>query len=616
MYRYFRLISIPLLFLISGLLMAMAVFFISTPYQDFTDALIAIYHLQEKAALLKSVYLTEAKYSLIKYMLISAALVVPLVGFYMFLNLELIYFSLKQFLNFLGGLLEKLKIEVNSLSIQERYLSVIAVLLITSARIFFAYNYPLHIDEAFSYVFIVSKGWLATLSYYPGPNNHVAYLLLCSPFKLLFDNPIIIMRAPAVLVSTTVTISLFLILKKYFRFTVAFVSIILFSFSEYGIFYATHGRGYFLMLFFFAISFICLIRSITLGSRYYFILFCVASSLGLYTIPIFVYPLASMLVAGIIYAFNEKNTRKVRWILISSVIIFLFTNLLYLPIIITNGYEALLGNRWVQPLSPNDFYQNILFYLLDTPGTFYSLDIYGLWITLLNLCFWFVVVLKPSIFSFHKKINLHYVGWFVISFYLTPLILLVLQRVIPGARTWLYLSLIEYTSIVLALKVLLLKWKENHELNMKRFAPNLTLVSRSIFTPLYANSKLPLVIGCVTIYTVCMVFYIHNFTRYQEKIYQSHPLVTEKLIEEKPNKILVTQDFYNVFLRYEALKKDHHMIIDTEQRNNRLLYDYVVIKKNEDFPDWLKAEMYFSFLKDDFVQVFKRKVVTQRLQSN
>ncbi len=612
MYRYFRLISIPLLFLISGLIMAMAVFFISTPYQDFTDALIAIYHLQEKAALLKSVYLTEAKYSLIKYMLISVALVVPLVGFYMFLNLELMYFSLKQFVSFLRGLFEKLKFEVDSLTSRERYLVIIALLSITLARIFFAFNYPLHIDEAFSYVFIVSKGWLATLSYYPGPNNHVAYLIFCSPFKLLFENPLIIMRAPAIMVSTSATIALFLILKKYFRFTVAFVSIILFSFSEYGIFYATHGRGYFLMLFFFVISFICLIRSITLGSRYYFILFCIASALGLYTIPVFVYPLASMLVAGIIYAFNEKNTRKIRWILISTSIIFLFTNLLYLPIIITNGYEALIGNRWVQSLSTNDFYQKIVFYLLDTPGTFYSLDIYGLWITLLNLFFWLIVALNPKSFSINTKINLSFVGWFVISFYLTPLILLILQQVIPGARTWLYLSLIEYTSIVLALKIILLKWADSQELNFKKFAPNHILVNRSFFHPLNSVTKLPVVIGILSIYTVCMVYYIHNFTLYQEKIYQSHPKITEKLIQEKPNKILVTHDLYNVFLRYEALKMKHHMILDTEQKDDRLLYDYVILKKNEDFPDWLNATMYSSFMQDDFVKVYKRKLITHR----
>jgi hypothetical protein len=596
------------LFLLSGVLLAVALFFINTSYLEFTNAIIVIYNLQEKADIIKSTYLTNSKYEIIKYIMISVSLIVPLVSFYMYLHLEVFYFSAKQFINFLVGLYQKLKAEITSLSKKERYIAIVAFILLTVTRVYFAYSYPVHIDEAFSYVFIVSKGWLATLTYYPGPNNHIAYLLLCAPFNFLFDEPQLIMRAPALLVSTFTSVACFLILKKYFGFIVSFSSVLLFSFSEYGIYYAVHGRGYFLMLFFFSISLVCLMRSITLGSRYYFILFCLGSALGLYTIPIFAYPLASMLLVGFLYAYTEKNTRKIRWIFISSLIIFLLTTLLYLPIILTNGYEALIGNRWVKPLSSADFYNNIMFYLADTPGTFYSLDIYGIWITLLNLIFWFRVIITPNQFiGINPKLNLQYTGWFIIGFYVTPICMLLLQQVIPGTRTWLYLSLIEYVSIVLAVKIIINKWSGEHVLDTLNPKFSLSFVSRGFIGNISPSNKIPLMLYIIAFYTICMCFYIQQYTLYREPIYKSHPLITEKIVQEKPKKVLVTQDLYNVFLRYEALKANQHILIDTKQNNNRLLYDYVILKKSESFPEWLNNEKYTPYQQDGFVNVLIRK---------
>jgi len=607
MYRYFRLVSIPFLFLSSSVLLALAVFFINTSYLEFTYSIIEIYHLEAKADVIKSKYLTADTYEAIKYIFISISLIIPLFSFYVYLHLEFIYITGQQFFSFLKGLYLKLKIELLNLSKTERYILYTTFLLLTLARVYFAFSYPMHIDEAFSYVFIVSKGWLATVSYYPGPNNHVAFLLLCAPFHFLFDNPEVVMRLPALLISTITSALFFLVIKKYLGFIFSYATVVSFSFSEYGMFYAVHGRGYFLMLLLFIVAAVSFIRSINLGSRYYFILFCAAASMGFYTIPIFAYPLASLLIAGFVYAYTMQNTRKIRWLFISGLLIFLLTTIMYFPIIITSGYQALIGNEWVKPLNATQFYQNILFYLADTPGTFYSLDIYGLWITLLNLFFWSWVVANPKQFEgYVKELRLRQTGIFVLSFYLAPLFMLFIQQVMPGTRTWLYLSLIEYSSLLLAIKIILQKWGKSRAVKIRQQDQPIGLVYRSFVVP--TSDKKKYLLACVSIafYACCMFFYIDNYTLNREKIYLEHPRVTEHIVEKGAKKILVTEDLYNVFLRYEAIKHGHHLIVDTEFNAQRLFYDYVIIKRNETLPEYLDSQLYRRTHTDSFVTMYKR----------
>ncbi|UZR94688.1 glycosyltransferase family 39 protein [Chondrinema litorale] len=611
MYQYFRLLSIPVLFLSSGILLAVAVYFLNTSYFDFSETIIAIYHLQEKAEIFTSQYLTEFRYEILKFTLIALAFFSPLVALYTYLNLELLYFSLKQFILFVRGLYFNLKSSYTNLTSTQKLYFKSYVLSITAVRVFLLFRYPVHIDEAFSYVFMVSKGMLVTLTYYPGPNNHIGYLISCVLADVIFSEPMLAIRIPVLLLSTFTSIFLFAVIKKYLNFNIALVASCLFSFSEYGLFYSVHGRGYELMIICFIIASISLIKIINIGSKYYFIVFIGASVLGFYTIPVFLYPFASIMLFALIYSLTEKQTRKVRWLFATGMIVFLGSLFMYMPVLFASGINALTGNKWVSKMNFDLFLEQFPFYLADTPGTFYSLDIYGTWITLLNFTFWLIVAFKPTLFEkeFNDIKKLKHTGVFLTCLYISPPIFLFVQQVLPGARIWLYLSLAEYISIVWAISLIYKKYKTSRPAHKKSaYNPEDNPESLPVNYKSFSKSSTQLKVILVLLigYISFMTYYTGWVTVKREPIYQQQAILNKQIIDDEAQIVYVNQDLYNVFLRYEALRAHKNIFVEANNPEEREYYDFIVLRQNSAFPESLNKNLYKLFYTDEFVVAYKR----------
>ncbi|WP_020533660.1 hypothetical protein [Flexithrix dorotheae] len=585
MFQQFRTIAIVLIFFVSGMALATTVFFFNTNYQEFSDTIIILYNLHEKATIFRSQYLTEFRFEVLKYILIGVSLIIPLVGFYIYLYLEIIYFSLKQIYFFLRNLVIHLYETLDALSPFEKNLAIVAFTIISISRLYFSFAYPIHIDEAFSYVFLVDKGFFVTLFYYPGPNNHVLYLLLCGLADHLFSNPWVAMRLPVLLISTITTILIFTLVKYYSNFRIAFWGSLLFSLSEYGLFYAVHGRGYFLLLLILIFCILSLFKIVKGGFKYYYAIFIIASILGFFTIPVFIFPFASLITFGLIYSWKFGIKQKVRWISVATLIVILGTGVCYTPILIGSGWTVLFQNSWVASLSWEEFILKIPGYLAESASAFYSMDYLGVIFRLINLGFWAFVFYKPEFFSakgWCSRESLKMLSLLMLCFYVIPFPILLVKKVLPFFRIWLYLGLLEYFGLVTAIFLITKKYKVES-------------LQKTTWTLIPA-----------IVYTLFFLTFL-QLEILKPTPYRQYPKLVDYVLRKKANRVFVTEDLYNVFLRYEGLKYQKHLTIHVTNPFPGNRYDFIITKKKESFPTTVDQKSYEAFYEDDYVKAFEKK---------
>src|SRR5690606_16623176 len=112
--------------------------------------------------------------------------------------------------------------------------------------------------------------------------------------------------------------------------------------------YAVHGRGYILLLLCTIIATVALMKLVQQKSLIYWLLFMLASVAGFLTIPIFLYPFASLVIFGAGYFLSTRNLNGFTSLFLACFFISLLTLLLYFPVMLVSGPEQLFGNEYVR----------------------------------------------------------------------------------------------------------------------------------------------------------------------------------------------------------------------------------------------------------------------------
>ncbi|MDW7695354.1 glycosyltransferase family 39 protein [Flammeovirgaceae bacterium SG7u.111] len=535
---------------------------------------------------MKSNFITPSKFDLLIKAFPFLLFTYLTFSYFLIKNLQkLIDFFEEAFLE-IKLLLQKAFLEISVLGKNEKALFYTSIVLLSLYRLYFINNYYIHIDEAFSYVFIVNKGFPAVISYYPGPNNHVGYLFLVKFFDLFFSDPKWALRLPTFFASILLFIFQFVLVKRYFGFYLALSASILFGFSEYGNFYSTHGRGYILLtLLTFLSYFFLLSASIRKQPSTYYFFFIISSSLAFYTLPTFLYPFLTLIILTFFFLLSSWNIQHLKYLLISCAVITGATLFLYLPILTVSGIDAIIGNRWVKSLSWVEYISQLPLYLWKTSGTFYSLESFGGLITLINILAWITIFFKPSSSCSLSPLQQKRLSLAILFSYSIPFLIISLQRVLPFHRVWLYQSFFEYTS--------------------------LTIASYLVVKPIYKGTIRPSVI---IFFCTCYILFFLKFTAYQafeEKgPYGSVEKFLSTIDRSKDYFFYISYDTYNVMLRYEGLKQ-----IDTnwtflkygEQQNHSP--DFIILKRSE------KAELdktiYHKVIIDAYAHIYKKRLLNQ-----
>ena len=542
-------------------------FLFNHSYSQFINHIIEQYHIENKAEKLKML-ITAVRYIQLK--LFSLAILVTLFALAFKINYEKISSNISNNLQELKNDLYKTRKVLTSLPPIQKLILLVVLTFYTSTQFYYLVKFPFTIDEAFSYVFFISKGFFVSASYYPGPNNHILFSELATFFNTIFHNPVVSTRLTSLISSVITVILLFAYLQKKHGVVPAVLASVFFAYSSASLFFSVQGRGYALINLFVLVTYMELHQALN-GKKGYWYLFTISSVLGFYTIPIFLYPFASFIAFALLAHIKERKV-VVKLIIVSFLVI-LFVLLLYLPVLLLNGFNAITGNPWVT--AKQNFFMQLPEYLISVCNYLWGTERYGIVITgsVLVLSIVFAILRK------NKNILL-----LISCVYIIPILLIIIQRTLPFERVWTYFL------IILAFQV--------------------AFIAGSFFYYI----KTPKLLTTLYIFLAIsfMVFRsIHFYAFYQggyANYYRQLNTFMDTLYQKNPESVFVADDTYNVFIRYKWLVNNKvQPQIETLPENISPNYDCLIVPVNNPFPASLDSADYSFFYLNQHIKAYLYK---------
>ncbi|MEI6290681.1 MAG: glycosyltransferase family 39 protein [Chloroflexota bacterium] len=220
------------------------------------------------------------------------------------------------------------------------------------------FHSPVDYDEAYTIVEFGTKSWLTAFSDYSLPNNHLFHSVLVKACSFIFGMHTWSVRLPAMAAGLGVILAAFILGKEIFNNDAGILAAVFAAFSPEMIRYSTSARGYSMLDLFVLLSFFTGYRLVTKQSRKLWILLAVFTALGLWTIPLMLYP------AGAIYLWlilaGPKSWKYFYSWLASGLIAGLLSLVLYSPALVFSGWRKIFANSFVQPVELKKYYDWIL----------------------------------------------------------------------------------------------------------------------------------------------------------------------------------------------------------------------------------------------------------------
>lgn len=211
---------------------------------------------------------------------------------------------------------------------------------------------PMRYDESVTWAYFVGKPWSVIVSAYQFPNNHVFFSLLAKATSSLAPFQPWALRLPAFVAGVAIVPLTWAVGRRFANPAVGLIGAAFAAGSTSLILYSTNARGYALVAALF-LALLLLADRLRASSRPAdWSAFILLGALGLYTIPVMLYPLgvvATWLLLSAGRARGDARRRLVVETLVACVAAGALALLLYLPIIRKAGLEALTGNKFVQP---------------------------------------------------------------------------------------------------------------------------------------------------------------------------------------------------------------------------------------------------------------------------
>jgi hypothetical protein len=313
-------------------------------------------------------------------------------------------------------------------------IGVLALLvLVVIHRMFLAASTGVIYDEAYTWLAFTSKNPLVAACFYPTSNNHILFSHLTQITKFLPFDILTNLRLGALLPNLVSIITLFFCLRIRFSNTTTWISILVFAFSFPLIYYGFVARGYSLLLFFFIIGFFSTLTLLNnpqnIGA---WVRLIISSALGFYTIPVYLYPFVSLYGFLAIHFFITAQYKPVLNAIISGIITIVITCLLYLPVFAISGTDAVLNNKFVQSLTFAQVFSGLQNHWINSLRFLSGYQ--SVWLAIVALG----ALLVFSIYLTFKESKIFSLSLFCLL--IAPL-LMILHRIIPVERTWIYLMI-------------------------------------------------------------------------------------------------------------------------------------------------------------------------------
>jgi hypothetical protein len=284
-------------------------------------------------------------------------------------------------------------------------------------------NQPMRYDEALTFNEFASRPLYYALSFYPEPNNHLLNTLLMHGVFLMAGNQPWLLRLPALLAGVLLVPATYWLARLLYGPSAAILAAVLVAASSYLVEYSTNARGYTLQ----ALCFVVMLDLAIVAARRHslsaLLLAALVAALGTYAVPTMLYGVA------VVAAWLLIDRRIApRHLLAGGLVLGLVTALLYVPVILISGPDKLAANRFVVPLASAELLSE-LSHSFVTTWAFWNRDVPWLLTALLVLGFCITVVIELR----QRRVPL---GILTLS---VCLLLVVIQRVAPFERVWLFL---------------------------------------------------------------------------------------------------------------------------------------------------------------------------------
>lgn len=292
---------------------------------------------------------------------------------------------------------------------------------------------PVGFDEADTILSYASRPLYVGLAWYPAPNNHLFHtLLLHLTWRLLGDAEWAI-RLPALCAGALLIPVTYWAARSLYGRHPALLAAAMVAGTSSLVSYSVNARGYTLVSLFFLILLIAGRYLLDHESKPAWLLWALAATLGLYTIPIMLYCVGTVVVWLTLSSFRtlskQDRRRFLRGLATAILVAGALTCMLYMPVLIASA-PSLFGNTYVAPRTLEFVLQNALNRLLKA-GQLPSLDLPPVMGLLLAGCL-------IAGLLFHRRTANHRMPVPLAAVLFIPAVVLA-QRVVPFTRVWLFL---------------------------------------------------------------------------------------------------------------------------------------------------------------------------------
>jgi 4-amino-4-deoxy-L-arabinose transferase-like glycosyltransferase len=385
--------------------------------------------------------LSPSEFNVLQWLIRGKALTLALIGLLSLLKKDLVIHWLQRF----GAKISTISIrnDLNRIyqatfSLDDKW-TILALFGVTVIGIFIRLiqiNSAVGYDEAYTFIHFASRSLQVILTDYSAPNNHIFHSLLVYIVYHIFGNHIWALRLPAFLAGVLTIPAIYMAGKVIYGKNAALVAAALVACTPILVDFSVNARGYTLMC-----LFSCLILWIAgilrkQSSFAGWLLLILFSILGFYTLPVMVYPVSAvylwLLVSWVVKdIYSNSRGKFIFGLIVTSISTILITFLLYSPILIFgSGFSSITSNEFVKSQSWLDFIQSVQSRIPRVWGDWNYLVPY--WVAIITILgFLLLVVFEWRRFS--HKIPV----W--IPTVISISILIILQRVTPWPRVWLFL---------------------------------------------------------------------------------------------------------------------------------------------------------------------------------
>lgn len=226
-------------------------------------------------------------------------------------------------------------------STTEQYAVYLLMMVFLLKGLFFMYRYELQYDEAWTYNHFVSRGLLVSM--FSPNNNHILYSIFACITDLLPLDGKYSLRLPVLIGGWMALMVFYAMAKSIFGWPSALVAAVFFAFSPAVVQYSLYARGYIFQLLFTLLAGWSTLRlSENPKQVNYWFCWVLAMVLGVYSVPthLMTYAVFSLLLLIAIFA----KGHSFRYYLYANISVFATLFLLFLPFILTGGWQQMTAS--------------------------------------------------------------------------------------------------------------------------------------------------------------------------------------------------------------------------------------------------------------------------------